>query len=121
MQPRLWAYLASIGEKQGVLVRIVGGFSDHAHVLLQLPSNLPLADVISLLKSNSSKWMNDQGQSFAWQEGYAAFSVSSSNLEAVTKYIRNQETHHRKITFEHEFLSLLRKHHVPFDPEFVFG
>ncbi len=118
MQPRLWAYIAGIGKNHGIFVRIAGGTHDHAHVLIKLPSELALAKAVRLLKSNSSRWMNTQRQ-FAWQEGYAAFSVSTSNFEAVTHYIRNQEIHHRKFTFEQEFLSLLKKHRVPFDPKFV--
>jgi putative transposase len=58
---------------------------------------------------------------FAWQKGYAAFSVSASNLSAVAKYIRNQESHHTKMSFDDEFLTLLRKHGMEFDPEYVFG
>ena len=65
--------------------------------------------------------MNEHGRVFAWQEGYSAFSVSESNLERVAQYIREQKEHHKKITFEDEYLSLLRKHKVEFDPKYVFG
>jgi putative transposase len=82
---------------------------------------MPLADAVTLVKSNSSKWIREQGKSFAWQEGYGAFSVSSSNVAGVIKYIDNQEAHHRKISFEDEFISLLKKHGMPFDPKYVFG
>jgi hypothetical protein len=82
---------------------------------------MPLAKAILLLKSNSSKWMNEKGKRFAWQAGYGAFSVSASNLSAVIRYIQNQEAHHRKISFEQEYLALLRKHGVEFDPRYVFG
>jgi len=64
--------------------------------------------------------MNEQGIKFRWQEGYGAFSVSASNLPAVVKYIRNQENHHRKRSFEQEYLTFLRKHNVDFDPRYVF-
>ncbi len=56
---------------------------------------------------------------FAWQGGYGAFSVSESNRDAVIRYIRNQERHHRRISFQDEFLALLRKHGVPLDPHYV--
>ncbi len=121
IQPQLWAYLAGIGRNHGMFVPAVGGAANHAHVLFQLPAALPLAKAILLLKSNSSKWMNEQGKRFAWQEGYGAFSVSASNLAAVTKYIQNQEAHHRKISFEQEYLALLKKHGVEFDPKYVWG
>ena len=58
---------------------------------------------------------------FSWQEGYGAFSVSKSNINAVVKYIANQETHHRRITFENEFIALLDKHGIEYDPRYVFG
>ena len=64
--------------------------------------------------------IREQGKSFAWQKGYGAFGVSSSNIPAVIKYIDNQETHHRKFSFEDEFITLLKKHKIPFDPKYVF-
>jgi putative transposase len=120
-QPKLWAYFAGVAKNIHSFTRIAGGTSNHVHILLHLPSDLPLAKAVLLLKSNSSKWMNTHTPLFAWQEGYAAFSVSASNLNRVSQYIQNQEAHHRKITFENEFLALLRKHRVSFDPKFVFG
>jgi len=74
-----------------------------------------------LVKANSSSWMKDYVQNFEWQEGYGAFSVSASNLTPVEKYIRNQDRYHRKITFEREFIALLKKHNIEFDPRYVFG
>ena len=82
---------------------------------------MAMSKAISLLKANSSKWMNEHGRVFAWQEGYSAFSVSESNLERVAQYIRRQKEHHKKMTFEDEYLNLLRKHKVDFDPKYVFG
>jgi len=119
MQPKLWSYLGGIGRNHGFLVLANGGIEDHVHLLIQLPP--ALAKAILLLKSNSSKWMNEHAIKFAWQEGYGAFAVSASNLAAVERYIQNQPIHHRKITFEQEFLALLRKHRIEFDPKYVFG
>ena len=65
------------------------------------------------------QWMNERGTRLSWQEGYGAFSVSASNISAVTRYIENQEAHHRKITFDQEFVALLRKHGIEFDPKYV--
>jgi putative transposase len=121
MQPRLWAYMAGTARNHEFLVLANGGMEDHAHLLIQLPPVLALAKAVSLLKSNSSTWMKDHGLNFSWQEGYGAFSVSASNLEAVKRYIANQEKHHRKITFEDEFITLLKKHGIDYDPKFVFG
>ncbi len=94
---------------------------DHIHLLLQLPPSLALAKAVLTLKSNSSGWMREIGCKSGWQEGYGAFSVSASNVSAVDRYIRNQESHHRNMSFEHEFLALLKKHGLAFDPKYVFG
>jgi putative transposase len=88
---------------------------------LHLPPKLALAKAMLLLKANSSKWLTEQGKDFSWQEGYGAFSVSSSNLDQVIRYIQNQEAHHRKSSFEEEYRDLLRKHGVDYDPKYVFG
>ncbi len=119
-QPRLWAYLAGICKRRDMIALAVGGTENHVHSLLHLPPKLALAKALLLLKANSSKWMNEHGQEFAWQEGYGAFSVSASNLDQVVRYIQNQEAHHRKTNFEEEFRALLRKHGVEYDRRYVF-
>jgi putative transposase len=121
MQPKLWSYMAGIDRNHGFLVIANGGMEDHAHLLVQLPPILALSKAIALIKANSSKWMSEHGAKFSWQEGYGAFSVSASNLETVVRCIEDQERHHRKMTFEEEFVGLLKKHGVAFDPEYVFG
>jgi hypothetical protein len=82
---------------------------------------MPLAKAMQVLKANSSRWLGEHGFDFAWQEGYAAFSVSASNVEAVRHYVEHQAEHHARHSFEDEFVSLLRKSGVKYDPEFVFG
>ena len=72
------------------------------------------------MKSNSSKWLNETGRKFAWQNGYATFSVSASNIRTVQNYVNNQESHHRKISYEDELILLLKKHEIDFDPKFIF-
>jgi REP element-mobilizing transposase RayT len=119
MQPRLWSYMAGIARSNDFLVIANGGIEDHVHLLLRIP--LALAKAVALLKANSSKWMNEHKRRFSWQEGYGAFSVSASNLDAVVRYIENQEKHHRKMTFEDEFIGLLKRHKIEFDPKYVFG
>jgi len=120
-QPRLWSYAAGICKKEGIFVHAIGGTDDHVHLLIQIPPSLALAKAVGTVKSNSSRWATEEGFPFAWQQGYAAFSVSASNLPAVVRYIQNQEAHHKKMTFETEFLALLKKHGVDYDPKFVFG
>ena len=120
-QPRLWSYAAGICKKEGIFVHAIGGTDDHVHLLIQIPPSLALAKAVGTVKSNSSRWATEEGFPFAWQQGYAAFSVSASNLPAVVRYIQNQEAHHKKMTFETEFLALLKKHGLDYDPKFVFG
>jgi REP element-mobilizing transposase RayT len=117
----MWAYGAGICKKQGIFVHAIGGMEDHIHLLIQVPPSLALAKAVNTFKSNSSRWANEEGCPFAWQQGYAAFGVSASIVPAVVRYIRNQEAHHRKMSFDAEFLALLKKHGVEFDPKFVFG
>jgi hypothetical protein len=85
---------------------------------------VPVSKAVQLIKGGSSKWAHEtfpSRRTFAWQEGYGAFSVSISHVEVTVKYILNQEEHHRKRTFEEEFVSFLRKHGVEFDERFVWG
>lgn len=81
---------------------------------------LSLSRAVALVKSNTSKWIGEQGIRFSWQQGYGAFSVSSSKISSVIRYIDKQHQHHAKMTFEQEFISLLKKHGVEFDPKYVF-
>lgn len=120
-QPRLWAYTAGICKNEGIFVHAVGGTNDHAHLLVRIPPSLSLAKAVATIKSNSSRWANEQGEKLAWQQGYAVFSVSSSNVPSVMRYIQNQESHHKRMTFDAEFIALLKKHGVEFDPKYVFG
>jgi putative transposase len=121
LQPRLWTYTAAICKNHDMLAFAVGGTEDHIHILFRLPPTLTLSRAVTLVKSNSSKWIKEQGIQFSWREGYGAFAVSSSNVSAVIKYIDNQEEHHRKMTFEQEFIALLKKQGVEFDPKYVLG
>lgn len=119
-QPNLWAYIAGICRNHRIYVRAIGGIEDHVHLLIELPPTLAVADAVGKVKSNSSKWVKETGRKFAWQKGYAAFSVSASNVLAVERYVNNQEAHHRKISYEDELIALLEKHEIPFDLETVF-
>jgi len=91
---------------------------DHVHILVQLSPTISLSQAILLIKAYSSKWL---GRGFAWQKGYGAFSVSASNVATVAKYIRNQERHHYKMSYEQEFVAFLKKHGVEFDPKYALG
>ena len=119
-QPQLWAYMAGICRNLRMAPIAINGMDDHAHMLYSQPPSLSVADAIRLVKTNSSKWMGEQGFDFAWQTGYGAFSVSWPDTPKVARYIRNQEEHHRTITFEEEYKALLRENGIDFDPEHLF-
>jgi putative transposase len=99
---------------------IINGIDDHVHVLLKLPPTISVADAIRVIKTNSSKWAHERRKKFGWQAGYSAFSVSESSVDAVRTYIERQEEHHRKRTFAEEYLELLQKHGIAYDPRYVF-
>jgi putative transposase len=113
-----YAYLGGIARSEGFTLVSAGGTANHVHLLIALPATGRLATAVQKLKGSSSRWL---GKGFAWQEGYGAFSVSPSQVAMVKKYIANQETHHRKRSFEEEFVGMLRKCGVDYDPRFVFG
>ena len=114
----LYAYLAGIAKSEGFPLLIAGGTTNHIHLLFVLTPSFSLAYAVQKLKGGSSRWM---GRSFSWQEGYGAFSVSPSQVPVVKKYIRDQEGHRRKRSFEEEFLTLLRKCGIEYEPRYVFG
>ncbi len=105
-QPRLWGYMAGVCKREQIFVHEIGGMDDHAHMLIQLPATLSLSDAVLEIKTSSSRWM---GKNFWWQRGFGAFSVSASNADAVIRYIRTQEAHH-KMSFDEEFIALLKKY-----------
>ena len=116
----LYAYLMGIGKNLGFPVLAVGGMPDHLHLLLALPPNKTLSDTIQKLKANSSRWMKNNVPGFAWQHGYAAFSVSASGVDATVEYIRNQEHHHARRNFRRELLDFLTKNGVEYDERYLF-
>ncbi len=117
-QGQLWAYIIGIGRNLGVKILTLGGTDNHIHLLFALPATMTLADVVKNIKGNSSRWM---GPRFGWQKGCGSFSVSPSQVAAVKNYIQNQAEHHRKRSFEDEFIALLKKCGVEYDPRYVFG
>jgi REP element-mobilizing transposase RayT len=121
---RLWAYLGGIARENRMKALAVGGTADHVHVLLSLPSTLAVAKAVQLLKGGASKWVHDtirDHRAFAWQEGYGAFSIGVSQVAPTVTYIGRQEDHHRRKTFQEEFLGFLEKHGIDYDPRYVWG
>ena len=117
----LWRYLAVLAKDNKVPLLAAGGTKNHVHLLLGLPPVSPVAKIMKELKGSSSRWLHEHGHRFAWQEGYGVFSVNPAQRETVTRYIDTQADHHRKWSFEQEFLTLLKKSGAEYDPRFVFG
>jgi putative transposase len=122
LQKRLWPFLGGIAKQNGMSAPIIGGMEDHVHILLSLPPTITIAKAMQLIKGGSSKWIHEtfpEHRLFAWQEKYGAFSVSVSQLETTTNYIKNQKEHHRKRSFQEEFLMLLKKHRIEFNERYL--
>ncbi|WP_442483541.1 IS200/IS605 family transposase [Aeoliella sp. SH292] len=119
----LYQYLGGIIRAESGCLREVGGMPDHLHLLMGIPPTIAVSDAIRLIKANSSKWVNERDDhrgKFQWQPGYAAFSVSVSQRDVVGGYIQNQQEHHRQRNFREEFIELLDRHQIAYDPKFVF-
>ena len=115
-------YMVGTLQKIGCPSLIVRTIEDHLHCLCQLSRTKTIAELIEEMKVESSSWAKKQGpglRDFYWQSGYGAFSVSQSNVEQVKAYIANQEEHHRRLSFQDEFRTLLRKHEIEFDERYV--
>ncbi|MBI4467981.1 MAG: transposase [Acidobacteria bacterium] len=116
------AYLGGISKQLGCAPIMVGGTTDHVHLLGRLNRTTSLAAWVKEIKRVSSLWIKSLGsqyRDFEWQGGYAGFSVSHSGLNSVVQYISNQEAHHQRTTFEDELRLLLSKHGVDFDERYI--
>jgi REP element-mobilizing transposase RayT len=119
LRAELYPFMADTVRRHGGRLIALGGMPDHVHFLLRLKPYVPISSMVRFLKSNSSRWLGERPdlvKGFAWQKGYAAFSVSESRADAVNAYILNQEVHHAKQPYERELRSLLKRHRIPFDP-----
>ena len=118
----LYAYQAGIFTQWESPALVIGGVGDHIHALFSLSKNHALKRIVEEVKKGSSKWMKAEGprnKDFHWQSGYAAFSVSQSNVEAVRRYIKNQAEHHRTVTFQDELCALFQRHGIEYDERYV--
>lgn len=118
----LFAVLGGTANNLGCQSLIVGGVADHVHMLFQLGRTISIADAVGKIKSTSSLWVNQTrglAAPFHWQGGYAAFSVSQSNVEAVRGYIRRQPEHHAKHSFQDELRDWLRRYEIEWDERYV--
>ena len=117
----LHSWLGGAVRTLGGVALSIGGVADHIHMLLGLRTTHAIADILRDIKSASSDWVHTElkDRNFFWQEGYGAFTVSASSLDAVRNYIANQEEHHRTKSFQDEYRALLRRHGIKFDERYL--
>ena len=122
LRAELHAYLGGISKQLDCPPIIVGGVEDHVHILARMGRGITQSDWVKELKRVSNAWVKQQApdrKEFSWQAGYGIFSVSASALETVEHYIRNQEEHHKKMTFQEEYRAFLQKHGATWDETYV--
>lgn len=120
---RLHCYMGQLVNTTGCQVLRVGGVSDHVHLLCVLSKTETIAHLVEEVKRNSSRWIktiDDGYEHFAWQGGYAAFSVSESVLPRTLEYVKNQKRHHAKRNFRDEYLEFLKLYNIEYDERYVF-
>ena len=120
----VFAYMAGAAKDLNGFAIKVGGFYDHAHLLVRIPAKIAVSDFVGQLKASTSKHINETSgliRKFGWQDGFGAFTVSVSVKDAVVAYIENQMEHHKKQNLEDEYLAMLAKHEVEYDPKYVFN
>jgi REP element-mobilizing transposase RayT len=122
LRPQLFAYVGGIVRAMDGVALTINRVADHLHLLLSLPPTVAIAEAMRVVKANSSKWVHEQWPeraSFAWQTGYGAFTVSQSQAGSVKQYIAEQEEHHKRMTFQEEFVAFLKRHGIAFDERYI--
>jgi putative transposase len=118
IRKELFAYMAKVLDEIECPALLVNGVEDHVHILNLLSRNLAMKKMVEQIKTSTSKWIKGKGltyRSFYWQAGYGVFSVSESRKNQVLNYIRNQEQHHKRQTYQDEFRQLCEKHGLAID------
>ena len=122
IMPRLGEYTAGIIRNLKSHLFIANGPSNHIHLAVSMHPEISVVDFVRTIKTNSSRWMHETFPDladFAWQDGYSSFTVSYSSCQKVIDYIRGQQEHHKKQTFEEELAALLKKHDIKYDPQYL--
>lgn len=122
IKEELYAYMAGISNKLESQVIQIGGIEDHVHILCKLSRKIAMMKLVEEIKSHSSKWIKSKGvsyQNFYWQNGYGGFSVNPKEIDVVINYIKNQEEHHKKRTFQEEYRMFLNQYKMEFDERYV--
>lgn len=122
VEKELYAYIGGVIKENGFVPIKINGTEDHIHILATMSKNIALAKFVEEIKRNSSRWIKTKGleyQDFAWQGGYAGYSVSQSVVERVKKYIENQKEHHKKVSFKDEYVQFLAEYKIDFDENYL--
>jgi putative transposase len=123
IRPRIFEYISGVITHSGYKSLAVNGYRDHVHVLFGAKPNQCLSDAMQLIKGKSSQWINDEfgfRGKFRWQEGYGGFTCSQSHRHNLIRYIMNQEEHHRRTTFQDEYIGLLDYFEIPYEDRYLF-
>lgn len=124
IEKRVWQFMGGIARTHKMTALQLGGVEDHIHALITAPPTIAPFRIAQVLKGESSKWIHEEFstlRAFAWQDGYSAFTVDKSNLQRVVKYIQNQREHHRRQTFQEEYLQFLNENGIGYDPRYLWG
>ena len=119
---RVFAYMAGVADNLEGYALEIDGWVDHAHLLVRIPAKIAVSEFVSRLKANTSKHINETSGlilKFGWQQGFGAFSVSHSQRDTVAQYIRQQAQHHARDSFTDEYIALLDRHEIEYDPRYV--
>ncbi|MCB2218931.1 MAG: IS200/IS605 family transposase [Bacteroidetes bacterium] len=122
-EDELYKYITGIVQNHGHKLLAIGGMPDHLHVFIGMKTNQSLSDLMQAVKGSSSKWINEKRfikTKFQWQEGYGGFSYAHSQLDSVIGYINTQKEHHRKRSFQEEYIEFLNKFQVDYDAKYIF-
>ena len=124
IEPELYAYLGGIMRNFDSHCLAAGGTSNHLHLLISQSKNIALSRLMEEIKKSSSKWIKTKGstlRTFGWQDGYGAFTIGQSQVEALQSYIAGQKERHKKLTFEQELVAFLKKYGVPYDERYLWS
>lgn len=123
IEGRVWAYIGGITRRHGMTAIQVGGIDNHIHALISSPPSISPSKIAQYIKGDSSYWLKREFQNpkFGWQDGFGVFAVCKSHAQKVVDYIRNQREHHKKQSFEDEYLELLKLHEIEYDERYLFG
>jgi putative transposase len=124
VEPELYAYMGGTLKNLDSRCLAVGGTENHIHLLISQSKSLALSRLMEEIKKSSSKWIKTKSpalRGFSWQEGYGAFAIGESQVEALRRYIAGQKERHKKLTFEQELVALLNKYRVQYDERYLWS